>query len=253
MRLNGKVALITGGGSGIGRATAILFAKEGAKVSVVDVKSADGQETVKMITRNKGVAQFIIADVSKAADVERAIKMTVDSYGRLDILFNNAGIAPVLRPIEETDEAYWDRIIDVNLKSIFLGCKYAVPVMKKQGGGVIISTSSTSAEYPAALQAPYAASKGGVVAFTKSMALELGPHKIRANCISPWAVHTPMWDEIGGETIDQAILQITPLGRLCKPEEVAYAALYLASDEAAYTSGLNMYVDGAANSGIFLG
>jgi len=166
MRLDKKVALITGGTSGIGRATAALFARERAKVTLVGRSSSRGKEAVKMIEQNGGVAQFISADVSIASDIERAVRTTVDMYGSLDILFNNAAISSRSVPIENTDEKDWDTILDVNLKGVFLGCKYAVPIMKKQGGGVIINTSSTGGVVGGPLRSAYCASKAGMISTT---------------------------------------------------------------------------------------
>ncbi|MEM0356929.1 MAG: SDR family oxidoreductase [Candidatus Bathyarchaeia archaeon] len=248
MRLKNKIALITGAGSGIGQASATLFAKEGAKVAVVDLVKEAGEETVKMIKDSGGDAIFIQADVTKAGDVQKMIETTVNRYGRLDILFNNAGVN-IMAPITETSEELWDKIININLKGVFLGCKYAVPVMVKQQGGVIINTASTFAWVGALNFSAYCASKGGVLAFTRALALELAPYKIRVNCICPGTIETPLvrqiWEKSGKpEEMRESRLKLHPIGRLGKPEDVANAALFLASDEASFITGTALFVDG---------
>jgi len=248
MKLEGKVALITGAGSGMGRAMASLFAKEGAKVSVVDISTAGGQETVETIKRSGGVAQFISADVTKASDVEQMIKATVKAYSRLDILVNNAGVPMSFTPIDEVDEKLFDKILAVNVKGIFLGCKYAVPIMKKQGGGVIINTASIAGVRARPGLNAYCASKGGAILLTKAVAIELAPYNIRVNAISPVAADTPMLSGfIGDRDLEEgrkAFIATIPLGRLATAEDVAYTALYLASDEASMVTGVNLEVDG---------
>ena len=248
MRLHKKTALVTGAGSGIGRAIAVLFAREGAVISVIDIDSSGGRETVEMIEQTGGVADFINADVTKASDIERAIRTTVDTHKKLDILINNAGIVQKSIPLEEMDEELWDKIISINLKSIFLGCRYAIPVMKKAGGGVIINTASIAGTRPRVNRSGYSTSKGGAIALTKSLALELAPHNIRVNCISPVGTDTPMLKDFIGE-IDaeekmKATIATIPLGRIGKPEDSAYAVLYLVSDEALFITGVNLEVDG---------
>ena len=246
MKLANQVALITGAGSGFGRASAVVFAKEGGKVSVVDVDDKGAQQTVEMVKQNGGEAIFFHADVAKAGDVENVIKTTVKQYGRIDILFNNAGIPMIRTPIEDLEEAVWDRILAVNLKGVFWGCKYAVPFMKKQGGGVIINTASIGGLRPRPALCAYGASKGAVVTFTKGLALELAPYKIRVNCISPVVADTPMkfYDDQHLEEGKKRTLATIPLGRLATAEDVAYAALYLASKEASMVTGISLNVDG---------
>lgn len=253
MRLSNKVALITGSGSGMGRASAILFAHEGAKVSAVDINDKTGQETVNLVKGKGGEAIFIRADVSKASDVENMIKKTVDTYGKLDILFNNAGIPMSFTPIEEVEEDLWDRIFAINVKSIFLACKYAVPIMKEQGGGIIINTASIIGVRPRPGLNAYLASKGAAIQLTKGLAIELAPHKIRVNCINPVATDTPMFpyfiDNSGAkdakyETARERFIAGIPLGRLAKAEDIASAALFLASDESAFITGVGLDVDG---------
>lgn len=253
MKLMKRVALITGAASGMGRSSALLFAREGAKVAAVDIDSKGGEETIASIKQKGGEAIFIQADVSKAADVERMIKKTIATYGRIDILFNNAGIPLPFTVVEEVKEEDWDRAIAINLKSVYLGCKYAIPIMKKQGGGVIINTASIVAVRPRPGTAPYLASKSGVIGLTKGIALEVAAHNIRVNCINPVAAETAFSVFIAGATSmeDEKYLDYKkkmvagiPLGRMTSPEDVAYAALYLASDEASFITGVSLDVDG---------
>jgi len=251
MRLEGKVALITGAASGMGRAMAILFAKEGAKVTVADVNEVGGQETVRIIQQGGGIGQFVRADVSKTTDIQNMIKTTVDAYGKLDVLCNNAGIPQARTPIENVDEEVMERILSINFKGVYLGCKYAVPVMKKQGNGVIINTSSIQGTNPTAGLSAYGASKGGVCILTKALALELARNNIRVNCVSPVATDTPMLKGFQGRDTDlteeekeKGGAAYVPLGRYAKPEDIAYAALYLASDESLMVTGHNLKVSG---------
>jgi 3-oxoacyl-[acyl-carrier protein] reductase len=248
MRLANKAAIITGAGSGMGRASACLFAKEGAKVSVVDINVAGGQETIELIKRSGGVAQFIKADVTKASEVEQMVQATVNAYARLDILFNNAGVPMSFTPIEEVSEELYDKILAVNLKGVFWGCKYATPIMKKQGGGVIINTASIAGVRARPGLNVYCASKGGVIMLTKALAIELAPYKIRVNAINPVATDTPMLPGfIGDRDLEEgreAFIATIPLGRLAMPEDIANAALYLASDESSMLTGACIDVDG---------
>jgi 3-oxoacyl-[acyl-carrier protein] reductase len=246
MRLPNKVALVTGAGSGIGRATAELFAREGAKVALVDLSEPDGQETLATIEAAGGEAIFVKADVSNGDDVKRAIDTCVDTFGRIDVLYNNAGIAMRRTPIEEIDDALFDRIIAVNVRSVHLGAKHAVPHMKRQGGGVILNTGSTAGIRPRVGASSYAASKGAVIAITKALALELAPFKIRVVSINPVAVDTPMLHGIHGnlDEVREGYLASIPMGRLNRAEDIANAALYLASDEAFMVTGTAFEVDG---------
>ncbi len=249
MKLSGKVALVTGAGSGMGRAIAVLFAREGAKVSVVDIDSDRGQETVDLIKQNGASGQFIGADVGKASEVEQMIRKTTDIYGKLDILVNNAGVPMGPTPIEEVDENLYDRIMAVNVKAIFLSAKYVAPIMKKQGGGVMINITSIAGVRPRPGLNVYCASKGGAIVLTKALAIELASDNIRVNSIGPVAADTPMLAKFIGEDRDfetgrAKFIATIPLGRLASPEDIAYAALYLASDEASLVTGVNLEVDG---------
>jgi len=250
MRLSEKVAVVTGASSGIGRASAILFAKEGAKVVVADINDEGGEETVSRIKGAGSDAIFVHTDVSRADEIRQLVKTTVDTFGRLDVLFNNAGIPQRPTPIHAIEEADWDRIYSINAKGVFLGTKYAVPEMRKAGGGAIINTASVAAIAIRTNQAAYASSKGAVIVLTKALALELARYNIRVNCIAPVAAETPMLAGFLPEGADlenarTEIIKGVPLGRLAQAEDVAYAALFLASDEASMISGVTLGVDGA--------
>ncbi len=248
-RLSGKVAVITGAGSGIGRGTAELFAAEGCQVVVADLKLEAAEETCARIRAQGGSCLAVQADVSKAAEVAAMIETAVISFGRLDILFNNAGMPQTSTKIEEYPEELFDKIIAVNVKGVFLGCKYAVPVFRRQGtGGVIINTASIAASRPRPGQNVYAASKGMVVTLTRALANELADIRVRVVAINPVAVDTPMFFGFIGnrdETEARAAFTSTiPLGRMATPEDIAQAALYLASDEASLVTGTILDVDG---------
>jgi len=234
----------------MGRATAILFAQEGAKVVVADWIVETGKETVDLVKRAGGEAVFIQTDVSKAADVEQMIKTAVDTYGRLDILFNNAAILPRHCRAADLNEDEWDRTMAINLKGVFLGSKYAVPVMLKQGGGVIINNASIGGLFGSPNQAAYCATKGGVVLFTKTMAIEYFRKNIRVNCICPGSIKTPMMDSLtGGGDPEQEKKYITwSVGRMGTAEEIAKAALFLASDDSSFVVGFPLVVDGGASA-----
>ena len=252
-RLKAKVALITGAGSGIGRASALLFAREGAAVAVVDVNEKAGQEVAKAIAQQGGQAFFAPADVTRAADCERAVRSVADKFGALHILFNNAGIirrASVL----DLREADWDRVMEVNVKSIFLMSKFAIPLMEKSGGGSIINTASGWGLAGGPKAAVYCASKGAVVLLTKAMAIDHGPQNIRVNCICPGDTDTPMLrseaQQLGAATT-QFLQEASqrPLQRVGRPEEIAEAALYLASDASSFVTGTALVVDGGGLAG----
>ncbi len=251
--LEGKRALITGGASGIGRATAILFAQEGAAVAVVDLNEAQGQAVAQTITENGGRAIFIRCDVSQATDCQRAVQQTVEQLGGLDILFNNAGIIR-RADVVGTTEAEWDRVMNVNVKSIFLFGKYAVPVMAQAGGGVIINTSSGWGLKGGRNAVSYCASKGAVVNMTRAMALDHGAQNIRVNSVCPGDTDTPMLRHEAqqlGEAEDKFMVEAAdrPLRRYGQPEEIAQAVLYLASDAASYVTGAVLVVDGGGLAG----
>lgn len=248
MRLSGKVAVITGAASGMGRATSILFAKEGAKVVVADINDKGGAETVGEIKKAGGEAIFVHTDVSKEKDVANLIKTAVDKYGGLDILYNNAGMAAP-PGLENVTEEQWYKVLDVNLKSAFLGCKYAIPEMKKRGGGAIISTSSTAGLTASRDSALYCITKHGIVGLTKSLAMALARDNIRVNCVCPGPVDTPMSPQFYAAVADpekarRARIERLPMGRIGKPEEIAEAVLFLASDASSFVTGVPFPVDG---------
>jgi 3-oxoacyl-[acyl-carrier protein] reductase len=249
MKLANKVAIITGAGSGFGRGSAILFAKEGAKVVIADINDAGGKETVEKIKSNGGEAIFVHTDISKASDAENLIKTAKDKFGKIDILFNNAGVPQHPMSVENLDESLWDRIYSVNVKGIFLTTKYAFPVMRGAGGGVVINLASIAGIRPRPGSGAYATSKAAAIMLTKVLALEGAPNHIRVNAINPVAGDTPMLPGLLPEGVDtdkakKALVDTIPLGRLVKPEDVAYAALYLASDESSMLTGSSIDVDG---------
>jgi len=246
MRLQGKVAIITGAASGIGQAAAILFAKEEAKVVVVDRNVQEGQECVQTILRKGGEATFIQADISITVDVQNMIKTTISKYGKLHILYNNAAIflPGIDGPVTEIDEGTWDRIHNVNLRGVFLCCKHGIPEIIKSGGGSVINVSSGDALIGVGYDA-YTASKGGIISLTRSMAVEYAPHKVRVNCIIPGTIKTPInLEERKDPALAKKYAQMSSLKRLGEPEEVAYMALFLASDESSYAVGGTFVVDG---------
>lgn len=247
MRLKDKVALITGAGSGIGRAEAVLFAEEGAKVVVNDVSADDGKETVSLIKEKGGETCFFQANVSVASQVESMIQFVVETYGKIDILVNNAGVSfrgKGDRPAADLEEEIWDKTVETNLKGTFLCSKYAIREMLKSGGGSIINTASLGGLRGSPATA-YGASKGAIWPFTQSLALIYGKNKIRANAICPGQIYTPMLMSILNtpEKKEQSLRAI-PLNRFGEPQDVAYAALFLASDEASFVSGSLLLVDG---------
>ncbi|MFN8453116.1 MAG: SDR family oxidoreductase [Anaerolineae bacterium] len=248
MKLKGKVAIITGAGSGIGRASALLFAREGAKVVVADLVAAAGEETVAEIKKNEGEAIFAQVDVSQAAQVEKMVRAAVETYGRLDVLFNNAGLT-LPASVTDTTEETWTRSIEVNLKGVMLGCKYAIPEMQKVGGGSIINTASMLGLVASPRQAPYSAAKGGVVLLTKQVAIDYARDNIRCNCICPSEVDTPMHRKFIAESPDpeatkKRLLERIPLNRVARPDELAAVALFLACDDSSYITGVALPVDG---------
>lgn len=247
MRLSNKVALITGAGSGIGRESALLFAKEGAKVVVCDLNESAGKETVEMIEAAGGQATLVRADVSKAADVQRMIQAAEATYGRLNVLFNNAGIFhPQDGSVLDTEEEVWDLTMNVNLKGVFLGCKYGIPALLRAGGGSIINTASFVAVMGAATsQVAYTASKGGVLSLTRELAVEFARQNIRVNALCPGPVETPLLAELLADPARrQRRLVHIPPGRFAKAQEIANAAVFLASEESSFVNGSTFLVDG---------
>jgi NAD(P)-dependent dehydrogenase (short-subunit alcohol dehydrogenase family) len=248
MKLAGKVAIVTGAASGIGRGCAIAFAREGARVAAADLDAQRGEETVAAILANGGEAFFACADVAKEADVQHLVDETVARWGRIDILFNNAGIV-LVKPLEETTEAEWDRVMGVNVKATFLAVKHVVPHMRRAGGGAILNTGSI-ASFTGQYHTPvYSASKGAIALLTKSLALDYGRDRIRVNCICPGITDTPMLREhmghgAEGEASIRARLARVPTGEILTPEDIARAAVYLVSDDSAGVTGILHVVDG---------
>lgn len=253
MQLKDKVALITGGASGIGRATAQLFAREGAAVVIADVNKSGALETTNDISKSGGRAIFESCDVTESDECKRAVERAVREFGHLDILFNNAGIIRRATVVDLSEED-WDRVMGVNVKSIFLMSRFAVPIMARQGGGSIVNTASGWGLTGGAKAAVYCASKGAVVLLTKAMAVDHGPQNIRVNCICPGDTETPMLRNEAqqlGEVNDRFMAEAArrPLGRVGRPEEIARAALYLASDGASFVTGTALVVDGGSLAG----
>lgn len=250
-RLAGRVALVTGAASGIGREAACLFAAEGARVVVVDATVAAGEETARAIASDGGEAVFVRADVAVAADVEAAVEAARSHYGGLHVLFNNAGIFPDGDGLpEETDEAVFDRVVAVNLKGVFLGCKYGIPLLRASGGGSIVNTASFVAVMGAATaQIAYTASKGGVLALTREIAVAHAKEGIRANALCPGPVQTPLLEQLLADPAARARRLVhVPMGRLAQAGEIARAALFLASDDSSYVNGATFLVDGAISA-----
>jgi len=246
-RVDGKVVLVTGGGSGIGRATALTFAREGAKVVVADVIVAGGEETVRMIKAAGGEAVFVKTEVTQAAEVEAMVKKAVETYGRLDCAFNNAGIEGEMAPTAECTEENWDRVVAIDLKGVWLCMKYEIFQMLKQGGGAIVNTASVAGLVGFQGIPAYVASKHGVNGLTKTAALEYAKSGIRVNAVCPGVIHTPMVERFfkTNPQISEAMTALEPVGRLGKPEEIAEAVVWLCSDAASFVTGLPMAVDGA--------
>lgn len=244
--LQGKVAIITGGTSGIGRDTAVLFARNGAKVVIAGRREAEGNATLSQVRHAGGEGIFVKADVSKAADVQALINKTVEKYGRVDTAFNNAGIEGNWKPLIDLTEQEWDEVIDINLKGVWLCLKYQIQQMLKQGGGgTIVNMSSVAGLMGTPSAAPYGASKHGVLALTKTAALEFAKKQIRVNAVCPAVIETPMGDRLfGAPEIADQIKASHPLGRIGQPMEIAEAVLWLASDKSSFMTGHEIVLDG---------
>jgi NAD(P)-dependent dehydrogenase (short-subunit alcohol dehydrogenase family) len=254
MRLSNKVAIITGSASGMGQAAAELFAREGASVVVTDISAEMGEATVRSIRNAGGRAIFVKANVADEDEVKHMVSAAIDAFGRVDVLYNNAGIMPSDDgSVTDLTEAIWDRILDVNLKSAFLCSKYTIPHMMKQGKGSIINIASFVAFMGCTVpQDAYTASKGGMLSLTKSFAVQYGRYGIRCNAICPGPIETPLLRTLwtSDEARDLRLNRI-PLGRFGEPDDIIYMALYLASDESSWTTGAWLVVDGGISSNYF--
>ncbi|MFC0013828.1 MULTISPECIES: glucose 1-dehydrogenase [Allobacillus] len=239
VRLDGQVAIITGGVSGIGEATARLFIEEGANVIIADVNNPKGEELANELGDR---ATYIYTDVTEEEEVKRLIDQTVDNFGKLDILFNNAGVGPVMDTAEMNDDQ-WNRVIEVNLNGVFYGIKHAVNHFREKGSGIIINTASMLGHVGQSQTAAYSASKAGVVNLTRTTALEYAKYNVRVNAVCPGYVKTPLMEQLEEGDIEE-LAKVTPLGRLGKAEDVAKAVLFLATDDSSFITGTSLIVDG---------
>ena len=252
-RLDRKVAVVTGAASGIGRGTALCLAREGAAVVAADLNSQGGEQVIGEIAAAGGRAVFQHTDVSSEPDIKALVDRAVSEYGRLDIMFNNAGLVGAVGPIEKLNADDWDKTIAVLLRAVFLGIKHAVEPMRKAGGGSIVSTSSIASFLPSPYGAAYAAAKGAVISLTRSAALQLGRDRIRVNCICPGAINTPIWGSLPAfsdpEATARVLDQVQTIPRVGRPEDIASMVLFLASDESEWVTGQAMIVDGGLTVG----
>ena len=255
MRLDGKVALITGAGSGMGRVASLLFAHEGAKVVATDVDETAGQETASLAKAEGLDVRFVRADVSREADCRAMVAFAEETFGKLNVLYNNAGIFPEAdHSVTDTEEAVWDKVLAVNVKGVYLACKYGIPAMQRAGGGSIVNIASFVALVGCSVpQDAYTASKGAVIAMTKSLAVQFAPQGIRTNAICPGPIETPLLTSwlLTDPAAKALRLARNPTGRFGKPEDIVYLALYLASDEASWTNGAVISADGGITANYF--
>jgi NAD(P)-dependent dehydrogenase (short-subunit alcohol dehydrogenase family) len=246
---DGKVALVTGGASGIGRATAIVFAREGARVAVADIAAEGAEETVAMIAANGGEATFVHADMLDPASIRNMVSQTVDRFGGLDVAFNNAGHGGGRTDVVDCDEAEWDLVMNLNLRAVWLCMKYEIPEMLKRGGGAIVNTASGMANFAGPKMATYTISKTAVLGLTRSAAVDFGPMGIRVNALLPGATETQMLQAaMKGAGQSSGSADRIPLRRVSGPEEQAEAAVWLASERASFVTGLPMVVDGGVTA-----
>ena len=255
MRLEGKVCVITGAGGGMGRVASQMFAAEGAKIVVAEYGEAAGAETVRLVQEAGGQASLVTVDVSTEAGAKAMIDHATSTYGRVDVLYNNAGIMPEAdHSVIDTDVDTWDKVMAVNVRGVFLGCKHAIPVMIEQGSGSIINIASFVALLGCSVpQDAYTASKGALLALTRSLAVQFGPQGVRTNAICPGPVETPLLMDwlVKDEEAKRIRLARNPTGRFGKPEEIVYMAMYLASDESRWTNGAQLVVDGGISVNYF--
>jgi len=251
-RLTGKVALITGAGMGMGREAALLFAQHGARIGVADVNRAAAEETVALVGKGGGEAVAVVGDVAVEADVQRMVAETVGRFGALHVLYNNAGVLwkDRDRSVLETDDAWWDRVMAINLKSVFWVTKHGIPHLQRAGGGSIINVGSVSAlvGYTRAQDA-YTSAKGALISLTRSLAIQFGKDRIRCNIIHPGIVDTPLQAPYLTDALRREFETGIPLGRIAQPREIAFAALFLASDESAFMTGAELVIDGGFTAG----